>query len=69
MDPRLVLEGILYVLRTGCPWKALPKAYGATSSIHKYFQYWSQEGFFQKIWTSGLHTYDEMEGIGWEWRA
>jgi transposase len=69
LDPRRVLEGILYVLRTGCPWKALPKEFGSASSIHDYFQYWSQEGFFQNIWAAGLHTYDEMEGIGWEWQS
>jgi transposase len=69
MDPRQVLEGILYVLRTGCQWKALPKEYGSASSVHKYFQFWREEGFFETIWAAGLHTYDEMEGIGWEWQS
>ncbi len=35
---RQVLEGIFYVLRTGCQWKAVPREYGSGSSIHRYFQ-------------------------------
>lgn len=66
---RKVLEGIFYVLRTGCQWKAIPKEYGAASSIHHYFQEWQKAGFFEKIWTMGLEKYDELEGIGWEWQS
>ena len=50
IPPRKILEGILYVLRTGCQWKAVPKEYGAGSSIHKYFQEWETAGFFEKLW-------------------
>ena len=66
LPKRQVLEGIFYVLRTGCQGKAVPKAYGAGSSIHKYFQEWAAEGFFERMWTKGLERYDELEGIGWE---
>ena len=69
MPKRQILEGIFYVLRTGCQWKAIPKEYGAGSSIHKYFQEWSAAGFFERIWSKGLERYDEMEGIGWEWQS
>ena len=38
MDSRKVLEAIVYVLRTGCQWKALPRSeFGSASSVHKYF--------------------------------
>ena len=38
MPPQQIFEAILYVLRTGCPWKALPKArYGSPSAIHTHF--------------------------------
>jgi len=41
MSSRRVFEGVVYVLRTGCQWKALPKErFGSTSSIHKYFREW-----------------------------
>jgi transposase len=35
---RKVMDGILYVLRTGCQWKMLPKDYGSVSACHRRFQ-------------------------------
>ena len=69
IDPRRVLEGIFYVLRTGIQWKALPKEYGAASSIHQYFSEWAEAGFFRKMWQEGLITYDLVVGLGWEWQS
>ena len=56
-------------MRTGCQWKAVPKEYGAASSIHQYFQEWAAARFFGRIWSKGLEKYDELEGIGWEWQS
>ena len=69
MPARKALEGIFYVLRTGCQWKALPREYGNGSTVHRRFQEWSAAGFFEKIWSKGLEQYDELEGIGWEWQS
>jgi transposase len=49
-----VLEAVFYVLRTGIQWKALPKEYGAASSIHEYFSAWAEAGFFRRMWQEGL---------------
>ncbi|MDR2742457.1 MAG: transposase [Treponema sp.] len=68
IPPRQVQEGIFYVLRTGIPWKALPKEYGAASSIHEYFSEWARTGFFRRMGQEGLLTSDELRGIGWEWQ-
>lgn len=69
-DPKTVLSAIFYVLRTGIQWKALPKGeFGSSSAVHRYFIYWSEEGFFEKIWSLGLMEYDELERIGWEWQS
>ena len=38
ISPRRVLEGIFYCLRAGCQWKAIPREYGAASSLHQYFR-------------------------------
>jgi len=51
---RRVFEGIIYVLRTGVPWKALPKEYGAGSSVHAYFQEWEEVSVFLALWKAGL---------------
>lgn len=70
LEPRRVFEGIVYVLRTGCQWKALPKEkFGSPSAIHRYFWDWAAAGVFLKIWKSGLAEYDAMEGIAWRWQS
>lgn len=67
---RKVFEAIVYVLRTGIQWKALPKeVFGSPSSIHAYFREWEQAGFFLDLWERGLSEYDDMKGIAWEWQS
>jgi putative transposase len=56
-------------LRTGIQWKALPKEFGAVSSVHEYFSKWAQAGLFMRLWQEGLLGYDELRGIGWEWQS
>ena len=51
--PRQIFAAIVYVLRTGCQWKALPREFGAASAIHTHFQRWQNEGFFVKLWQAG----------------
>lgn len=67
---RLVFEAIVYVLRTGCPWKALPKErFGSASAIHQRFLEWEAAGFFEALWTAGLAEDAPMEGIAWRWHS
>ena len=63
MPPRQVFSAIVYVLRTGCQWKALPKEFGSASAIHLHFQQWHRAGFFVGLWRAGLAEYDEMEAL------
>ena len=69
ISPRAIFAAIVYVLRTGCQWKALPKSFGSASAIHHHFQQWRRQGFFVRLWRAGLAEYDEMEGIAWEWQS
>ncbi|MHB1285948.1 MAG: transposase [Leptospirales bacterium] len=70
LDARRVFEGIVYVLRTGCRWKTLPKElFGSPSAIHRYFRKWEEAGLFLTLWKAGLAEYDEMEGIAWDWQS
>ena len=67
---RQVFEAVVYVLRTGCQWKALPKeGFGSASAIHKRFLEWEAAGVFESIWQAGLAEYDQMEGISWRWQS
>ncbi len=45
---RKVVGGILYVLATGCQWKAMPQQFGSGSAIHAYFQEWVEAGVFEE---------------------
>jgi len=69
LAPRRVFEAIVYVLRTGCQWKALPKVFGSASAVHKYFLTWKGQKVFVKLWRQGLAEYDELEGIAWRWQS
>ena len=66
---RKVMDGILYVLRTGCQWKMLPKEYGSGSTCHRRFQQWVQLDMFKKIWIILLKEYDNKKGIKWMWQS
>jgi transposase len=46
---RLMVEGMLYRLRVGCPWRDLPKEFGRWNSIYKKFNAWSACGKWKVI--------------------
>jgi len=67
---RTIFEGIMFVLRTGCQWQALPKErFGSPSAIYTHFARWQRKGFFLALWRMGLAEYDDMAGIAWEWQS
>jgi transposase len=66
---RKVMDGIFYVLRTGCQWKAVPAEFGSGSTLHRRFQAWVGRGVFRKLWQAGLLEYDELQGIQWDWQS
>ena len=66
---RQVIDGIFYVLRTGCQWKAAPRDFGSGSSLHRYFQKLVACGVFARLWKIALEEYDELRGIQWEWQC
>jgi putative transposase len=69
MDDRDAFAAMIYVLRTGIQWNALPRELGASSTVHDRYQEWERAGFFEELWRAGLAEYDELEGIEWEWQA
>jgi transposase len=66
---RKVIDGILYILRTGCQWKMLPSEYGSGSTCHRRFQEWVELDVFKKAWTRLLQSYDNKQGIKWTWQS
>jgi transposase len=65
---RKCADGIFYVLRTGCQWKALDQTeLGAGSTAHDRYQEWVEAGGFLKLWQAGVEQFDELQGIDWAW--
>jgi len=48
-DLRMTVEGMLYRMRTGCPWRDLPKAFGYWNKVYKRFNAWSAAGKWLKV--------------------
>ena len=66
---RHMLGAILYVLRTGLQWNALPRELGASTTVYDRFRLWEADGLFQRIWAAGLQEFDELVGIDWAWQS
>ena len=69
---RLYFAAIVYVLRTGIIWNALPreKFEGlGSAAVHRKFQQWAAAGVFLDLWRRGLAEYDELKGIAWLWES
>jgi len=49
VDVREVLNGIFYVLATGCQWRALPKDLPPKSTVHDYLQLWDWDGTLLRL--------------------
>lgn len=69
IDQRQALDGIIYVMRTGCQWNALPKQFGDDSSIHRTFQRWVSLGIFRVIWSKLAETCELLGGVGFDWQS
>lgn len=50
-DDRMILNGILWILRTGAPWKDMPSRYGNFNTCFGRFQQWVKMGVFAQILT------------------
>lgn len=65
-DHRTVINGILWVLRTGAPWRDLPERYGKWETVSSRFYRWRKAGLWDEIW-SQLQTDADVQGeIDWE---
>ena len=47
--PRAVLDGVLWILRTGAPWADLPRRYPAYQTCHRRFQRWVKAGVLERL--------------------
>lgn len=69
IDIRAAFNGIIYHMRTGCQWEALPERFGKKSSVHRTMQRWIQKGVFEEVWAVLINHCDELDGVTWDWQA
>jgi transposase len=58
VDDRRVLNGIFWVLRTGAPWRALPKAYGPSTTCYNRYVRWRKAGVWDRLMAAVTEAYD-----------
>lgn len=65
-DDRLVINGILWVLRTGAPWRDLPERYGPWPTAYSRYQRWRKAGVWDGILAQVQAGADAEGNIDWE---
>jgi putative transposase len=61
-DRRRVINGILYVNKTGCQWRMLPKDFGPWETVYGYFRRWRREGVWGRVMTELRHYERRCQG-------
>jgi transposase len=64
-DHRLVIDGIFFRTRTGCPWRDLPERFGNWKTVYNRHRRWSADGTWEKILVRLRAGCDEDEGAAW----
>jgi len=51
-DPRMFLEAVFWIARTGAPWRDLPSGFGNWNTIYRRFRDWARAGIFERIFNA-----------------
>src|SRR5262245_10183957 len=62
-DRRTTLNGILWILRTGAPWKDLPARYGSHKTVHRRFQNWVRSRVLEQVLLAVAQDLRERGGL------
>jgi transposase len=65
IDNRRVLEGILWILRSGARWQDLPEKYPHPSTCWRRLRDWEEQGVWLNIWRVFLSELNEREQLDW----
>ena len=66
LDHRVILNGILWKLRTGAPWRDLPERYGPWSTVYSRFFRWRRAGVWDRLFAAVLARADAAGELDWE---
>jgi putative transposase len=62
-DLRKLMNGILYVVTTGCTWQDVPRQYGSKSTVHRFHLYLCEHGTYQEIFNELLSKGYDLKKI------
>jgi transposase len=65
VDARACLEGVLWILKTGAPWKYLPPQYPSTCTCWRRHRDWTEAGLIVKAWGRLLRHLDRRHLLDW----
>ena len=65
-DHRTTLNGMLWILRSGAPWRDLPERYGKWKSVYGRFNRWRRDGVFDRILKALQIRLDKQGKIDWD---
>lgn len=65
-DRRRMLDGILWILNTGAPWRDLPERFGPWQTVYDHFSKWRRSGVFDRIIEALQIKLDQNGLIDWE---
>ena len=65
-DPRQMLNGIMWILRTGAPWRDLPERLGPWQTVYHYFNEWRRQGIYDRIIEALQIRLDGNGQIDWD---
>lgn len=60
IDNRLFINAVIWIARSGAPWRDLPERFGPWNSVYRRFRRWAKSGVWQ-------HVFDELQEPDLEW--
>jgi len=64
-DMRAVVDGILWILKTGAQWKYLPSEYPPRATCHRYYREWCRDGTWRRVWEAVMEDLDKRGKFDW----
>ena len=62
---RMILNGILWKLKTGAPWRAIPERYGPWSTVYSRFWRWRRAGIWDRVFAAVQRDEDALGHVDW----
>jgi transposase len=66
VEARRMLDGIMWVLRTGAPWRDLPERFGPHQTVYDYYSHWRRDGVFDRVLRALQVRLDRDGRIDWD---